>query len=411
MPNINKAVPGAKEFYPLNEPGVGATLPSSQNIPPLFQPLTIRDVTFHNRVFVSPMCQYSSVEGDATDWHFVHYGGFATRGVGAICMEATAVVPEGRISPEDAGLWADSQIAPLKRIVDFAHSQGTKIGVQLAHAGRKSSTLAPWAYYQALRDQKPVSWAASEDERGWPDKVFGPSELSYAQEYHTPHAMTEDDMIYVEDAFVAAVKRCEEVGFDFIELHGAHGYLLNQFVSPLSNVRTDSYGGSLENRMRWPLRVVERCREAWGQKPLFYRIGATDWAEGLEKAEDGTWIQWGIEQTKVLVGELQKLGVDFVDVSTGGNWAAQNIPVGPNYQVPFAAEIKKEYPNMPIGAVGLIETSSQANAIVEANEADVVSLARAFIRNPHWAMQAAHDLGVAVKRAQYEAGWMFMRKI
>ncbi|KAJ8702281.1 hypothetical protein PTI98_001015 [Pleurotus ostreatus] len=214
MPLLNTPVPGAREFYPLNEPEIGTAL-SQKDAPLLFQPITIGGVTFKNRIFVSPMCQYSSSDGHATDWHLVHIGGFATRGAGAICLEATAVVPEGRISPSDAGIWKDSQIAPLKRIVEFCHSQGTKVGIQLAHAGRKASLLAPWI--------GPVRTAAV-DEGGWPDEVYAPSPISYANDYPLPKEASEEDMQRVEDAFADAIVRCEKVGFDFIEIHGAHGY-------------------------------------------------------------------------------------------------------------------------------------------------------------------------------------------
>jgi len=348
------------------------------------------------------MCQYSSKDGYATDWHLVHIGGFATRGAGAICMEATSVVPEGRISPEDAGLWEDGQIEPLKRIVNFAHAHGTLIGVQLSHAGRKASTQAPWA-------RSGHSWVASEEEGGWPNKVYGPSELAFSDTFPLPKEMDEAHIEYLEDAWIKAVERCKTIGFDFIEIHGAHGYLLHEFVSPLSNVRTDIYGGQpLENRLRFPLRLLSRVRAAW-DKPLFVRVSATDWAEGPEKGGDGQWKQWGIEQTKIYVGEMEKLGVDLIDCSTGGNWADQKIPVGPGYQVPFAEELKKVYPNLPVGAVGLITEPEQAEGILKDGKADVIFLARVLMRDPHWPIAAAAKLGVAVKPAnQYERGWSEM---
>ncbi|KAI0055862.1 FMN-linked oxidoreductase [Artomyces pyxidatus] len=410
---INKAVPGAREYYPLNEPSIGSTMspdtfPRNKELPALFKPLTIRGVTFPNRIWVSPMCQYSSDNGHATDWHLVHIGGFATRGAGAICMEATAPVPEGRISPEDAGLWTDSQIPPLKRIVEFAHAQGAKIGVQIAHAGRKASTFAPWVYSDAARTQRAPTWTAQENENGWPNEVYAPSSIAWSDEYPTPKEMDEKHLQYVEDAFVSAAKRAIEAGFDFIELHGAHGYLIHEFLSPLSNTRKDQFGGQpLENRMRWPLRVVKAVRAAWGDRPLFVRLSGREWAEGPEKADDGTWAQWGLEQTNIFVGELEKLGVDLVDVSSGGNWAAQKIPVGPGFQVPLAESVKKAYAQLPVATVGLITTPQQANEIVEKGRADAVFLAREFIRTPGFVLNAAQELGVAVKPAvQYERGWM-----
>ncbi|KAI0082093.1 FMN-linked oxidoreductase [Panus rudis PR-1116 ss-1] len=411
--NINKGVPGAYQYFPLNDPPIATPLsstkfPQNAQIPKLFEPLTIRGVTFKNRIFVSPMCQYSSDYGHATDWHFVHIGGFATRGVGAICMEATSVVPEGRISPQDAGLWTDSQKEPLKRIVQFAHAHQTIIGIQLSHAGRKASTIAPWEHSGLTEEKQRDTWIATEEEDGWPDNVYSASDIPFSDTYPKPKAMTEEDLQYVEEAFVKAIERCKDIGFDFIELHAAHGYLLHQFVSPLSNHRTDSYGGSLENRIRWPLRVIKSCRDAW-DKPLFVRISATDWAEGPEKGEDGEWKQWGIEQSKVYVGEMHKLGVDLVDTSTGGLWAQQKITLGPGYQVPFAEAIKKTHPDILVGAVGLITNPEDAESYIRDGKADVVFLARELIRNPHWTMLAAQELGIAIKPAnQYERGFSRM---
>ncbi|EJF66848.1 FMN-linked oxidoreductase [Dichomitus squalens LYAD-421 SS1] len=402
MSYINRPVPGADQYFPLNEPPIGSpypkdVYPQNAELPTLFKPITIRGVTFKNRIFVSPMCQYSSDNGHATDWQLVHIGGYATRGVGAICLEATAVVPEGRISPEDAGLWTNSQIVPLKRIVNFAHAQGTIIGT--------------W---------KAPTYVAGKDEGGWPDDVPGPSDIPFSDQYPKPKPMTEEDLQRVEDAFVQAVERCKQVGFDFIEIHGAHGYLFHEFLSPLSNVRTDQYGGPLENRLRWPLRVAQKARAAW-DKPLFYRISATDWAEGPEQDTNGEWKQWGIEQSKIFTGELEKLGIDLIDCSSGGNWVKQKIDVGPGYQAsspalpplafstPFAEALKKAHPNLPIGTVGLITEAEQAESYLRDGKADVVFLARALIRDPHWAIRAAEKLGVAVKPAnQYERGWVDM---
>ncbi|KAJ7705980.1 putative NADH:flavin oxidoreductase 2 [Mycena rosella] len=402
MSHINKPVPGAREYYPLNVPEIGTLMEGEQPI--LFQPLEIKGVTFRNRIFVSPMCQYSSSDGHATDWHLVHIGGFATRGVGAICIEATSVVPEGRISPEDAGLWQDSQMAPLKRIVEFAHGQGTKIGIQLGHAGRKASTYAPW-----IKDRTGhgTSWVSQEDENGWPNNVYAPSAIPFSETYPHPKAMTEEDIKYVEDAFVAATERCKQIGFDFIEVHGAHGYLIHEFLSPLSNTRTDRYGGTLENRLRFPTRLLQRIREVWSDKPLFVRISATDWAEGPEKGDDGTWLQWGVEQSNIWVDKMLSLGVvDLLDCSSGGNWSHQKITVGPGYQVPFAEAIKKAHPSLIVGAVGAITDPKVAESYLKDGKADVISLAREFIRNPHWSLTAAKELGCRVKAAnQYERAW------
>ncbi|KAF8807812.1 NADH:flavin oxidoreductase/NADH oxidase [Phlegmacium glaucopus] len=406
MTHLNKSVPGAYQYFPLNEPEIGERLISDDSKDSLlFKPLTIMDTTFKNRIFVSPMCQYSSQDGHATDWHLVHIGGFATRGVGAICMEATAVVPEGRISPEDAGLWSDSQIEPLRRIVDFAHAQGTKIGIQLAHAGRKASTRAPWVQRTAGRD---APHTALSNEGGWPDcAVYGPSEIPFSESYPNPREMTIHDMLNVENAFVSAIQRSKKAGFDFIEIHAAHGYLIHSFLSPLSNTRSDENGGEpLQNRLRFPLRLIRACREAWSEKPLFVRISASDWADGPEKDEQGIWKQWGIDQSTVLVGKLREVGVDLIDCSSGGNWFHQNIAVKPGYQVHFAEALKKAHPDMIIGAVGLITTPIQAESYLQNGQADVVFLARELMRNPHWPILAAKDLNVKVKAAnQYERAW------
>ncbi|KAF9454088.1 NADH:flavin oxidoreductase/NADH oxidase [Macrolepiota fuliginosa MF-IS2] len=403
----NEAVPGAREFYPLNEPEIGTPWDSDADSGGslLFKPLTIRGTTFKNRIWVAPMCQYSSDNGHATDWHLVHLGGFATRGVGAVTVEATSVVPEGRIAPEDAGLWTDTQIEPLRRVVSFAHAQGTKIGVQLAHAGRKASTHAPWVQRRAGRG---APFTATEAENGWPDGVYGPSDLSFDEErYPSPKQMTEDDINKVINAFVESAKRAEKAGFDFIEIHAAHGYLLHSFVSPLSNTRNDTYGGQpLENRLRVISSLIQRLREVWSTKPLFVRISATDWAEGPEQDADGKWLQWGIEQSKILASRLQNFGVDLVDCSSGGNWAAQAIPIKPGYQVPFAAELKEALPDLLVGTVGLITEPEQAESYLKEGKADVIFLARALMRNPHWALDAAQKLGIKVKPAnQYERAW------
>jgi len=353
------------------------------------------------------MCQYSSDNGHATDWHLVHIGGFATRGAGGICMEATAVVPEGRISPEDAGLWMDSQIAPLQRIVDFGHTQTAKVGIQLAHAGRKASTLATWVRSSADRTHHAETATAFANEGGWPDNVYGPVAVPWSDQHPIPKEMSVAVMQYVIDAFVAAAKRAAVAGFDYIEIHGAHGYLIHSFLSPMSNTRTDDYGGqSFENRIRFPLRVVKAVREVWGDRPLFVRLSATDWADGPEKDSQGRWLQWGIEQTIFLAGELKKLGVDLIDVSSGGNWSAQKVLVGPGYQVPFAEAVKKAHPDICVGAVGMITTPKQANDVLVEGKADIVSLAREFLRDPHFVLRAAEELRVAVRPAvQYERAW------
>ncbi|KIK70732.1 hypothetical protein GYMLUDRAFT_32781 [Collybiopsis luxurians FD-317 M1] len=398
---INEAAPGVQGYFPYNNPPIGTPLNPDHAgpLPLLFTPITIGNVTFKNRIFAAPMCQYSSDNGHATDWHLVHIGGLASRGVGAVCMEATSVLPEGRISPEDAGLWTDSQMEPLKRIVNFAHAQGTKIGVQLAHAGRKASTFTPWVQHRVGARN-----TATEEEHGWPDEVVAPSPIAWNENYVKPRELTKEQLVEIEEAFLASIKRCEEIGYDFIEIHAAHGYLISEFVSPLSNVRSDEFGGqSLENRLRWPLRLISRCRAAWN-KPLFIRISATDWAEGPEQ-EDGVWKQFGIEQSKIFATEMYKLGVDLVHASSAGNWSSQKIKAGPGYQVPFAEAIKKANPGPKhfVGAVGLITDPKLAESILQEGKADIIFLARALMRNPHWPLEAAEQLGLRVKAAnQYE---------
>ncbi|QRV77882.1 NADH:flavin oxidoreductase/NADH oxidase [Ceratobasidium sp. AG-Ba] len=406
----NLGAPGVDEYYPLNEPTLGTPYskdeyPQNKDIPKLFDPITIRDVTFKNRIWVSPMCQYSAVDGQMTDWHLVHLGGFAIRGAGSIMFEASAVTPEGRITPEDAGIWSDSHIPQMKRIVDFIHGQGTMVGIQLAHAGRKASTLAPWVQDRRTKagGVGSESSIAREEEGGWEENVIAPSEIPFSATYPKPRAMTEQEIDGIAQSFVDAVERCKKIGFDFIEIHGAHGYLIHSFYSPLSNNRTDEYGGSLENRLRLPLRIARTVREAWGpSKPLFFRVSATDWAEGPEKDEKtGEWRSWGIEQTVILAKELKKIGVDLIDTSSGGNWVKQKIPIGPGYQVPFAERVKKDVPDVVVGSVGLITSPQQAEQILQDGQADVVFLARELLRHADFPIYAAQELGVVVKPANH----------
>jgi 2,4-dienoyl-CoA reductase-like NADH-dependent reductase (Old Yellow Enzyme family) len=402
---VNRAAPNVEGYFPLTEPAIGSLLPTgrypqNQNAPKLFQPLTIRNVTYKNRIWVSPMCQYSAVDGETTDWHLVHLGSFATRGAGSITMEATAVTPEGRISPQDTGIWSDTHIPNLKRIVNFAHAHGTKIGIQLAHAGRKASTNAPWAVTAGAPNTAPYEQA------GWPDNVLGPSDLAYSDNYPKPKAMTKKQLDELEEAFVAAIERSKKIGFDHIELHMAHGYLLSSFLSPLSNKRSDEYGGSLENRMRLPLRIARRARQEWPDKPLFVRISATEWAEGPEKSESGEWLQWGVEQSIVFAKELQKIGVDLLDVSSGGNWHKQKIKAEPGYQVELAAQIKAAAPTLLITALGLITDARQAEQYLQDGKADVAMVAREFNRHVDFALAAAEQLGVTAQSAvQYERSY------
>jgi len=338
----------------------------------LFDPMTIRNLTFPNRLWVSPMCQYQATDGVVGDWHLMHLGALATGGAGLVIAEATAVSPEGRISIACPGLWHDDQVVAWRRVTDFAHQQGTLMGIQLAHAGRKASTMQPWADHP-FADQSDGGWT-----------TIAPSPIAFTG-YPEPREMTTEDIGAVTTSFVCAAKRAIDAGFDVLEIHAAHGYLLHQFLSPLSNQRTDKYGGILENRMRFLLDVAAAVRAVSDSAPLLVRISATDWTDG----------GWTLDDSLVLAAHLRDVGVDLIDVSTGGNVAGAPIPVGPGYQVPFASAIKKET-GVATSAVGLITSATQANEIVATNEADAVMVARAVMRNPRWPLTAAEELGVVI---------------
>ena len=338
----------------------------------LFTPYALRGVTLPNRIVVSPMCQYSCTDGLATDWHLVHLGSRAVGGAGLIIAEATGVEARGRISPQDLGLWDDAQIAPLARITAFIREQGAVPGIQLAHAGRKASTHRPWS------GQGLVPPA----EGGW--ETIAPSAVPFAADYPQPRAMTRDDLRAVREAFVAATRRALGAGFQFVELHAAHGYLLHSFLSPLSNERTDEYGGSLENRLRFVLEVAGAVRDTWpAEYPLAVRLSATDWVPG----------GWTVEESVALSVALKGLGIDAITASSGGLSARQQIALGPGYQVPFAERIRREA-GIPTIAVGLITEPEQAEAILAAGQADLIALARQLLREPYWPLRAAQALGV-----------------
>lgn len=341
-------------------------------MPGVFDPLTIRDVTFANRVFVSPMCQYSSVDGYANDWHFVHLSTRAVGGAGLVLTEATAVLPEGRISPQDLGIWDDGHIEMLERIVGFIHGQGSIAGMQLAHAGRKASTSRPWEGHDAV----------PESEGGW-KKVVAPSAIPFSDTYPMPQELTLDGIREVVAGFAAAARRACQAGFRVVEIHAAHGYLIHEFLSPLSNKREDDYGGSFENRSRLCREVVAAVRSAWPKElPLFLRISATDWVEG----------GWDIDESVKLAGELKRMGIDLIDCSSGGNVPHAKIPVGPGYQTAFAERIRREAGIMT-GAVGMITSPTQAEHVVRTGQADAVIMAREFLRDPYWPLRAAEELG------------------
>jgi len=350
-------------------------------VPHLFDALDLRGVTLRNRIVVSPMCQYSSEDGFANDWHFTHLGSRAVGGAALVLTEATAVTPEGRISPQDLGLYRDEHVEPLARIVRFVHERGALAGTQLAHAGRKGSTGRPWESLSA------VAPAAG----GW--TPIAPTARPFKDDYAVPRAMTARDISETVDAFGRAAARALAAGFDVIELHAAHGYLIHQFLSPLVNERTDEYGGSFENRIRFCLEVVDAIRRVWLERlPLFVRISSTDWTTG----------GWTDDDSVALARRLREHGVDLVDCSSGGAVPNVRIPIGPAYQTPFAERIRREA-GVPTGAVGLITEARQADGIIRGGRADCVLMARELLRDPYFPLHAAHLLGHPVQwPPQYE---------
>ncbi len=337
----------------------------------LFEKYKLRGIEFRNRLWVSPMCQYSSADGMPTDWHLVHLGSRAVGGAGLVIQEATAVSPEGRISPSDAGIWSDAHAEAYKKITTFIKANGAIAGIQLAHAGRKASTAEPW------NGGKKVD----EDKGGW--ETVAPTAEKFEQNYPLPREMTKSDIAKATEDFVAAAKRALHAGFEVIELHAAHGYLFHEFLSPISNERDDEYGGSLENRMRFLLETAKKVRQTVPENlPVFVRISATDWTEN----------GWDLEQSIVLCKELKNIGIDLIDVSTGGNIMNAKIPVAPNYQVSFAAEIRQQV-GIATGAVGMITEAKQAEVILQKSEADAILIAREFLRDPYFPYTAAKELG------------------
>lgn len=347
----------------------------------LFSPLTIKSITLKNRLAISPMCQYSAVDGFANDWHLVHLGSRASGGAGLIIQEATSVSPEGRISPEDLGLWKDEQIEKLQQINRFIISQNSVPGIQLAHAGRKASAASPWNGGRKVAIEK----------GGW--NTVAPSAIPFYDTDPAPVALDLNGIQKVIADFKSATKRAVQAGFQVMEIHAAHGYLMHQFLSPLSNTRTDAYGGSFENRIRFTLEIVEAVQAEWPENlPLFVRISATDWAEG----------GWNLQESIALSKILKEKGVDLIDASSGGAVTQQQIPVGPNYQVPFAESIKKEV-GILTGAVGLITEAAQAEEIVSSGKADLVLVARESLRDPNLGLTFAHELKAEIAwPKQYE---------
>jgi len=346
----------------------------------LFDPLSLRDVTLPNRIAVSPMCQYSAAGGVPNDWHLVHLGSRAVGGAGLVLTEATAVAPEGRISPDDLGLWNDAQVDAFARITAFVRAQGSVAGVQLAHAGRKASTWRPWSGQGAVPP----------GQGGW--QPLGPGTQPFTSGYPAPRAMAPADIDGAVAAFGEAARRALEAGFSVVEVHAAHGYLLHEFLSPLSNDRTDRYGGDFENRTRFLLRVVERIRQVWPERlPVLVRLSLTDWVEG----------GWDLPQSIELARRLAGAGVDLIDCSSGGNVPQARVPVGTGFQTSMAAEVKRTA-GVKTGAVGMITSPAQADHIVRTAQADCVLLARAMLRDPYWPLHAARELGCQVAwPAQY----------
>jgi 2,4-dienoyl-CoA reductase-like NADH-dependent reductase (Old Yellow Enzyme family) len=350
----------------------------------LFTPLKICEIELKNRIVVSPMCEYSAKDGHPQTWHLVHLGSRAVGGASLVFTEATAVQELGRISAADTGIYNDAHVASWKPIAEFIRASGTVAGIQLAHAGRKASTAVPW------QGGKPVAIGKG----GW--EIVGPSALPFDHGYQTPRALSSTEIEEIIAAFRRAAERALDAGFEVIEIHGAHGYLLHEFLSPFSNIRTDEFGGSLENRMRLPLRVTQAIREVWpARNPLFFRVSATDWQEG----------GWDLEQSIELARRLKPLGVDVIDVSSGGNLPQAKIPVGPGYQVPFAAAIRKQA-GIPTTALGMITEPVQAETILSTDQADLVVLARELLRDPYWPRRAAQQLNFKITPpVQYQRAW------
>ncbi|RFU74040.1 nadph dehydrogenase [Trichoderma arundinaceum] len=404
IPNV--AASGVNFFTPAQDPVPGSARqpqPSGRPVPKLFTTLKIRDVELPNRIWVSPMCQYSAHEGFHTPWHITHYGGMAQRGPGLMMIEATAVQANGRITPEDSGIWLDAHVDTLKKHVDFAHSQNTLIGIQLSHAGRKASTVAPWLSSGAT---------ATEEVGGWPADVVGPSHEAFNEHYPKPRAMSLSEIAQFKRDFLSAVRRALRAGFDVIELHFAHGYLVSSFLSPAVNKRSDEYGGSFENRARLALELVDATRQIIPKgMPLFVRISATDWLDTNPEWKGGA--SWNAEESVKLAKLFAQRGVDVLDVSSGGNHAQQKVVGGPGYQAPFAKKIKAAVGDgMLISSVGSIKTGDIAQRIINGSDGaddtplDLIAAGRMFQKNPGLVWAWADDLDVSINLA-HQIGWGF----
>ncbi|EPE07180.1 nadph dehydrogenase [Ophiostoma piceae UAMH 11346] len=391
---ISLPAPGVPFYTPHQDPVAGSPVADkdSKDLPTLFTPIKIRGVELANRFVVSPMCMYSADNGHLTDFHLVHLGQFALHGAGLTFIEATSITPNGRISPEDSGLWQDSQIAPIRKIVDFIHSQSHKVAIQLGHAGRKASMITPW-----MEGERGHHQYVTKEEGGWPDNTWSASAEPYASDWTKPHAMTVAEIDQLVDDFVAAAKRAVTAGVDIIEIHGAHGYLITQFLSPLTNKRTDDYGGSFENRIRLLTRVLAAVRAAIPDSmPLFLRVSATEWMEHAGAPS------WTIAESIKLAALLPDLGVDLLDVSSGGNVREQQINYHPYFQANLAVDIKKALKGTPaekllLSVVGIMDNAEIVRDVTQKGgkvEADLVLAARQFLREPEFVQRVAHQLGV-----------------
>ncbi|PFH48140.1 hypothetical protein AMATHDRAFT_66168 [Amanita thiersii Skay4041] len=406
--NLNIPADNVSFFTPAQLPASGTAvnvnkLPEGKSLPKLFQPIKIRGLEFQNRIWLSPLCQYSAQGGKPSLWQMAHIGGIVSRGPGLTIVEASGVTPEGRITPNDAGIWSDEQAEAWARIVEFAHSQNQKIAIQIAHAGRKASTVAPWI----VGDE-----TASEEIGGWPDDVWGPSAIPFRDDFPKPKELTKEGIQRIKQAFVDAAKRAIKAGFDVLEIHNAHGYLLHSFLSPVSNKRTDEYGGSFENRTRLTLEIVDGVRAVMPHDmPLLLRISASDWLTEVFPDQPS----WTPEDTARLAPILFEHGVDFLDVSSGGNHPKQKIIGGPAYQAPFAQKVMDKIRSLPpskdgrrllVGSVGSYTDGRVAEDVLQKEWADVILVGRQFQRNPGTVWAWADQLGVDVKLAN-QISWGF----
>ncbi|KAH7928559.1 FMN-linked oxidoreductase [Leucogyrophana mollusca] len=394
----NKRAHAIPYFTPAQVTAAGTAFdpqPDGKPIPKLFQPIKIRGTTFHNRLFLSPLCQYSADNGHLTGWHQAFLGGVFIQGPGLSIIEGTAVLPEARITPEDSGLWQDSQIEPLRKIVEFAHSQNQKVGIQLAHAGWKASTVAPWLH---------PGLTATEAVGGWPENVWSVTDKPFSPSHPTPKQLTKRGITAIVAAFAAAAKRAVQAGIDVIEIHGAHGFLLSSFMSPISNTRTDEYGGTFENRVRLALEVVDAVRSVIPQDmPLFFRISATEWLEeSLPNVPS-----WRIEDTIKFASILAEHGIDLLDVSSGGTHPKAVIKGGVAYQAPLSQAVKDAVGNkILVSAVGSIANGRTAQSVLDKGQSDVIFVGRQFQKNPGSVWEFARDLGVTIKLS-HQIEWGF----